>query len=860
MHIFEDVSKYNVQLSLLERVWASWYLWMQNDTLATGLISFAMHEIVYFGRSLPWIIIDAIPMFNRWKIQKSKVPTVKEQVDCALLVLLMHFTVELPQIWVFHPLAHYFGLDIGVPFPSYTKMALQICLFFVMEDAWHYFFHRGLHYGPFYKNIHKLHHTYSAPFGLAAEYASPIEVMLLGFGVVGTPVVWVALTGDLHLFTMFMWIVLRLFQAIDAHSGYDFPWSLRQFIPVWGGAEFHDLHHEKFIGNYASSFRWWDWIFDTEAGYEANKKRRERRLAAIKAKKAQSFANGTNGGAPLGNEVQEVVFLAVGTGICTFRGGALLIRVVILEAHLGRDLVALFGQAQVQRRKAPGVGNGIRGRGFSHPALGKRLELERRLQPVLGRGQRPAPAEPRQIRLGGSRVGALREGNPLGAGPRPLRGHAAELTLCITMLIVTKDTMAGDVFGIQADLLIPGRGEPIKDGAVIIKGKKIEWAGRQTDLPEEFYYVTKYYVPVLMPGMWDCHTHFMGTHVVGDLRESFKQFLPGRETLIGAVIVDDLEATLMAGFTSIRELGGFAGDLVPAIEKGRIAGPTVYGSMGILSITGGHGDLRDEPLSTMVDCCNHGGKWMLCDGEEECIKRLRQLMRRGAKVVKICSTGGVLSLGDQPEDSQFSPKELRAMVEEAARSSRVVASHAIGKNGIMDALRAGVRTIEHGMYLDDEVVALMKEKGAILVPTRHIVETLNLDMSELPPEVREKVLRMTELSRSSLRMAVREGVKIALGTDTYSSDRSHICSHGTNARELHWAVEAGMTPLQAIEMATAMGPETVGAQAPKTGMIREGYDADIIAVASSPLEDIDVLTKPRNITHVWKGGRLYKSP
>ncbi|KAL2267585.1 hypothetical protein VTJ83DRAFT_4862 [Remersonia thermophila] len=285
--VFEEVSKYNVQLNLFERLWASWYLWMQNDTIATGIMSFVMHELVYFGRSLPWIIIDAIPYFNKWKIQNTKLPTWKEQWDCAFLVFISHCTVELPQIWLFHPLATYFGMEYGLPFPPWWKMAYQIAAFFVMEDAWHYWFHRALHYGPLYKSIHKLHHTYSAPFGLAAEYASPIEVMLLGFGVVGCPIVWVSVTGDLHLVTMYLWIVLRLFQAIDAHSGYDFPWSLRRILPFWAGADHHDLHHERFIGNYASSFRWWDYFLDTEAGDAAAKKRREKKLAQIRAKKAQ---------------------------------------------------------------------------------------------------------------------------------------------------------------------------------------------------------------------------------------------------------------------------------------------------------------------------------------------------------------------------------------------------------------------------------------------------------------------------------------------------------------------------------------------------------------------------------------------
>ncbi|KAI1478412.1 hypothetical protein K445DRAFT_75081 [Daldinia sp. EC12] len=287
LNVFEEVSKYNVHLNVLERAWAAWYLWMQNDTLATGIMSFLMHEIVYFGRCIPYMVLDCIPFFNRFKIQNQKIPTWKEQWECAALVLLSHVTVELPQIWLFHPIATYFGMDYGVPFPKLSTMALQIAVFFVVEDAWHYWFHRALHYGPLYKMIHKLHHTYSAPFGLAAEYASPIETMLLALGTVGSPIVWVSITGELHLFTMYVWIVGRLFQAIDSHSGYDFPWSLRHFLPFWAGAYHHDVHHEKFIGNYSSSFTWWDWMLDTESGPEAARRRRERKLKAVKAKKAE---------------------------------------------------------------------------------------------------------------------------------------------------------------------------------------------------------------------------------------------------------------------------------------------------------------------------------------------------------------------------------------------------------------------------------------------------------------------------------------------------------------------------------------------------------------------------------------------
>lgn len=310
--------------------------------------------------------------------------------------------------------------------------------------------------------------------------------------------------------------------------------------------------------------------------------------------------------------------------------------------------------------------------------------------------------------------------------------------------------------------------------------------------------------------MWDAHTHFEGVGVAIGIRDSMKPFLPGTATLIGAVIVDDMRRTLMAGFTSIRELGGYGGDVAPAIDMGAIVGPHVYAAMSILSITGGHGDIQDVPLQTVLDACAHGSSSsFVCDGVDGCIKAVRQQIRRGAKVIKVCSTGGTLSLNDQPEDTQFSPEELRAMVQEAKRSSRVVAAHAHGKPGIMAALDAGVKSIEHGSYLDEEVAAKMKEKDAILVPTRHIVEGLIDGDDDLDPRQRAKLERGVQLSRDSIKLAIKLGVKIALGTDTFSSDRNHAVAHGKNATELRYAVEAGMTPLQAIEMATATPPETL---------------------------------------------------
>jgi len=261
-------------LNWLEANWAAWYMWVGNPILATGILSFVMHEVVYFGRCIPWIIIDSMPYFRKWKLQPNKVPTKQQQWECTKLVLITHFTIELPQIWFFHPLAESLGMETWqVPLPSLMTMIPQIFLFMVIEDAWHYFSHQMLHYGPLYRNIHKLHHKYSAPFGLAAEYAHPLEILILGMGTIGGPLLYCYFTQNLHIITVYIWVILRLHQAVDAHSGYDFPWSLRNILPFWSGAEHHDFHHMAFTNNFSTSFRWLDHIFGTDDKYLAYKRR-----------------------------------------------------------------------------------------------------------------------------------------------------------------------------------------------------------------------------------------------------------------------------------------------------------------------------------------------------------------------------------------------------------------------------------------------------------------------------------------------------------------------------------------------------------------------------------------------------------
>jgi len=270
-------------LNWFEQQWVAWYLWIGNPIIATGLMSFLMHEIVYFGRCIPWIIIDAIPYFRKWKLQPNKVPSSQEQWECTKQVLFSHFTIELPAIWLFHPMAESVGMSTWqVPFPSWKAMVPQILFFFFFEDLFHYLAHQALHTGILYKHIHKLHHKYSAPFGLAAEYAHPAEVFILGQGTILGPILYCAFAKDLHILTVYIWIVLRLFQAIDAHSGYDFPWSLHNIIPFWSGADHHDFHHMAFTNNFSTSFRWWDRICGTDNKFREYKKNVKAAKAAMK--------------------------------------------------------------------------------------------------------------------------------------------------------------------------------------------------------------------------------------------------------------------------------------------------------------------------------------------------------------------------------------------------------------------------------------------------------------------------------------------------------------------------------------------------------------------------------------------------
>ena len=409
---------------------------------------------------------------------------------------------------------------------------------------------------------------------------------------------------------------------------------------------------------------------------------------------------------------------------------------------------------------------------------------------------------------------------------------------------------------IFASLLIPGDGEPQENQMVVSQGTAIIWVGPQARLPSKYAGLQQFNVPVLMPGLWDVHVHFFGTGFGPNAVDM--HFTD--QTQAGVRCARSAYDFLMSGYTSVRCMGGYGAEVGRVIDEGLIPGPHIYAAGAALSQTAGHGDVFQLPLATVDDHNNvrYPSVCIIADGLDECRKAVRANIRRGAKVIKVLASGGVISRDDDPIYQQYSDEELALIVSEAKRMGRSVAAHVHSKAGMLAAIRAGCRSLEHGSYLDEEVAAKMKEAGTIYVPTRTVVEVSLQNRDRLTPEQRAKLDKIVPFADKAYRTAIRSGVTIAFGTDCDGVPGGPR-SPGQSALELKYGVKFGLTPLQTIKCATVNAVLTVGAQAPpRTGQIREGYDADMIAVQKNPLEEIDVMLEVSNISHVWKSGKLWK--
>lgn len=421
---------------------------------------------------------------------------------------------------------------------------------------------------------------------------------------------------------------------------------------------------------------------------------------------------------------------------------------------------------------------------------------------------------------------------------------------------------------ILADLMIPGRGEPVPDVAIGLSLDEgvITFVGPQSSLPLSMANsgLPRTHVRYILPGLWDCHTHYTGA-----LHGDFQETSMTHPAACGAAIARGFHDTLMSGFTSVRDMGGYATEVAPMVEAGIILGPSVFGAGGAIGITGGNCDAHMLPADIVYSRqgTDTTRPWpgvssmVLADGVDQCRLAVRQQIRRGAKCIKVVATGGTLSLNDEPIDRSYSDAELAAFVEEAGLQRRSVAMHAHGKNGIMAAIRAGAKTIEHGSFIDEEAAELMAEKGVMLVSTRYIIEDLLQRIDTLHPSIARKLLAIADSHRRAYQICVRKGVKIALGTDICVADPRSGLSPGHHGMEVVLAVKmAGLSPLQAIEAGTINSAETLGLMAPQKGLIQVGWDADLIALDENPLENISLFGEPANIKYVWKAGQLVKSP
>jgi imidazolonepropionase-like amidohydrolase len=353
----------------------------------------------------------------------------------------------------------------------------------------------------------------------------------------------------------------------------------------------------------------------------------------------------------------------------------------------------------------------------------------------------------------------------------------------------------------------------------------------------------------LIPGLFDCHTHVMVSHF--DLWEM--AHTPFSLQFFEAKV--NLEATLAAGITTVRDAGGADLGVKTAVERGLVNGPRMQISITMLSQTGGHGDkwmVCGGALPTPFGLAHPGKPSGLVDGPEEMRKKVRELIRAGADVIKVATSGGVLSPRDDPRHGHFRHDELAVLVGETNAAGIFVMAHSQATEGIKSSIRAGIRSIEHGIYLDEEAIDLMLEWGTFLVPT--LMAPLGVvEMAAAGALVSEASLRKAEMVMehhdASISAAIAAGVKVAMGTD------SGVTPHGNNLRELALMVERGMSPTGALVATTRTAADLMGV-ADELGTLEPGKRADVVVVDGDPLE-VDKL--PDRIDSVWKDGRLVVS-
>jgi imidazolonepropionase-like amidohydrolase len=379
-----------------------------------------------------------------------------------------------------------------------------------------------------------------------------------------------------------------------------------------------------------------------------------------------------------------------------------------------------------------------------------------------------------------------------------------------------------------------GTGSPPSTADVAVDGRRIVEVGPGLDGDEAIDLAGR----TVLPGFFDCHVHVVMSHL-----DTLQQLqTPFSYRFFEAV--GNLERTLAVGITSVRDAGGADLGVKRAVDDGLIRGPRLQVSLGMISQTGGHGDSWfpagvDVPLFPT----HPGLPSTLVDGPDEMRRTVRTLIRMGADVIKVATSGGVLSPRDDPRHAHLRPAELEVLVEEATAAGRFVMAHAQAADGIKNAIRAGIRSIEHGIYLDDEAIDLMLEHGTYLVATLVAPQGV-LDAAasgvQFPAAVIEKADLVIETHRAAFRRAVEAGVRIAMGTD------SGVTPHGRNLRELELMVAGGMTPTAALVATTKTAAELLGVSHDR-GTIEPGRRADLVVLEGDPLDVADLGDRVRAV-------------
>ncbi|HEX9496658.1 MAG TPA: amidohydrolase family protein [Candidatus Limnocylindria bacterium] len=398
---------------------------------------------------------------------------------------------------------------------------------------------------------------------------------------------------------------------------------------------------------------------------------------------------------------------------------------------------------------------------------------------------------------------------------------------------------------VRASTLIDGTGtDPIRGRFIVIEDGVIQSIA--ADAPKGAEVIDTGELTIL-PGLIDCHVHLAAS------QWNVEQRLLTPPSLGVAMALKNAATTLDAGFTTVRDAGMTTRGVKLAVERGLFPGPRMRIAVGALSQTGGHGDSRmPSGVNTWTgDPERPNG---VVDGVDEVRRATREMLRAGADVIKTMTSGGVMSPNDEPTATGFSPEEIAAIVYEAHAAGKTVMSHAQATQGIKNAVLAGIESIEHGIYLDEEVCAAMKKRGTYLVATLvaplWVIRRGEKDPSSVPPYALRKAREVVEAHLRSFRMAVESGVRIAMGTDT------GVGPHGTNAEEIAVMAENGMTPMQAIVATTKTAAECARVDG-LVGTLEPGKRADLIGVRGDPLANVALFKDPASVAFVMKDGAVH---